>query len=100
IPSFHLHLNLLPYTWAKKEQTLLSLLKKLALNEQEQILVNEAISQIEDNSNENIVLSTLKRGFSQLAVQQKLSKTGLTFLTEIQKPDFNTDVALASMTWI
>ncbi|MFT8557488.1 hypothetical protein [Liquorilactobacillus hordei] len=93
-------MNLLPYTWAKKEQTLLSLLKKLALNEQEQILVNEAISQIEDNSNENIVLSTLKRGFSQLAVQQKLSKTGLTFLTEIQKPDFNTDVALASMTWI
>ncbi|MFT9372093.1 MAG: hypothetical protein ABF579_00725 [Liquorilactobacillus hordei] len=60
----------------------------------------KAISQIEDNANENIVLGTLKREFSQLAVQQKISKTGLTFLTELQKPDFNTAIALSTITWI
>ncbi|MFT8324437.1 hypothetical protein DLJ48_02085 [Oenococcus sicerae] len=66
---------------------------------QEQLLINDAITQLAAHKNEQAVLAELKRRLSGLAVQQNISAEGLKLLSAIQQPDFSVDYALSSMTW-
>lgn len=83
-----------------KKQTFLSMLEGVTLSRpQEQALINSAIDELSDKKNTAIVLSSLKREFGKLAMQQKLSGEGVKFLLKISKPDINVDIAKSSTTW-
>lgn len=52
------------------------------------------------HDSETIVLGALESGFRQLALQQKLSKEGLAFFTQLQKPNFAKDNGIMWSMWL
>ncbi len=83
-----------------KKNALLDMIENTTLNSsQEQALIDSAIKELYIKKNKSAVLSNLKREFSKLAMQQKLSAEGVQFLSKINRPDFNIDMAKSSTTW-
>ncbi|EJF00326.1 hypothetical protein [Liquorilactobacillus mali] len=73
-----------------EKHTLLNTLEGITLsNPQEQTLIDSAINELHVKKNKAIVLSSLKREFGKLAMQQKLSAKGVKFLSKINRPDIN-----------
>ncbi|KRN07620.1 hypothetical protein FD15_GL000911 [Liquorilactobacillus sucicola DSM 21376 = JCM 15457] len=76
------------------------MLKDITLsNPQEQVLIDSAINELYAKKNKAVVLSSLKREFGKLAMQQKLSAEGVKFLSKISRPNINVDIAKSSTTW-
>lgn len=85
-----------------KKENLLELLKKIDVNNDEQVHINKAIHQLKDeHQSEQIVSRNLTKDFRSLALNQKLSEQGLKLFTDLQKPNFAEDVArLSALTWL
>ena len=86
---------------ANNKAKLRTVLAQLSLNTAEQAVVDRAIHRLEKtHDNETIVLGALESGLRQLALQQKLSKEGLAFFTQLQKPNFAEDNGIMWSMWL
>ncbi|BAQ56502.1 hypothetical protein LBAT_0113 [Lactobacillus acetotolerans] len=84
----------------KRKQSLREKLSNIHLaNEAEQEIVNSAIANLDKKENPHIVLSNMEGQLRPLALKGKLSKEGLTLLTDLERPNFDQDVATSTMTW-
>lgn len=85
----------------KRKMNNIDFLKSIKLSlTAEQKIIDDTIKQLENKSNnEYSVMSNMNQKFRKLASHNKLSQEGLELFTELQKPNFNEDVALSSMTW-
>ncbi|MEX0379804.1 hypothetical protein AB3K25_09880 [Leuconostoc sp. MS02] len=84
----------------KKSIDTLSFLNSVSLSDkQEREYLDVAIEQLNKHQNEHNVLSELQFNLTQLAIKQKISKDGLAFLMQLNKPNMGVDYGRASMTW-
>lgn len=87
----------------KKSKTQTSLLNKLEKQKLsisgEQRLIDIAIEEIKDKQNEYQVKRDLISKLNKLALNENLSKEGIQLLMQLNKPNFNEDIAKSSTTW-
>ena len=80
---------------SKKSKDQRSLLNVL----DEQKIIDMAVERIKNKENEYQVKNDLILSLNKLAIKGNLSKEGIQLLTELNRPNFNEDVAISSMTW-
>lgn len=87
----------------KKSKTQTSLLNKLEKQKLsisgEQRLIDIAIEEIKNKQNEYQVKRDLISKLNKLALNENLSKEGIQLLMQLNKPNFNEDIAKSSTTW-
>lgn len=86
--------------YCEKSIDTLSFLNSVSLSDkQEREYLDVAIEQLNKHQNEHNVLSELQLNLTQLAIKQKISKDGLAFLMQLNKPNMGADYGRESMTW-
>lgn len=61
--------------------------------------IDAAIASLDNGVYAPKVAKELKHAFNKLVLEGKISKEGLAFFTEINKPNFDVDLATSSTTW-
>lgn len=85
---------------SKDQRSLLNVLEKQKLPVlDEQKIIDMAVERIKNKENEYQVKNDLILSLNKLAIKGNLSKEGIQLLTELNRPNFNEDVAISSMTW-
>lgn len=85
---------------SKTQTNLLSKLEKQKLSiSGEQRLIDIAIEEIKNKKNEYQVKRDLISKLNKLALNENLSKEGIQLLIQLNKPNWNEDIAKSSTTW-